>query len=218
MSEKIKFHLLTTALLFIASIVLLSICWGGEGSRSESAGKPQNEKYKYLGAVVCMECHTKEELGKQFQAWTGSEHARAYLVLGTGYPEMIEMQAKGMVEVGHGRDIAQETMRLGMGADCLKCHAKGAELDTSPRESTFHIEDGVQCETCHGPGSGYVIWMREITTENRRKLSPEVQPKMPTMEDCMACHREKPSHAVLKSNPFDFEKAWKNIAHPIPQK
>ena len=215
MSER---NLLTMALLFIALIVLLSIGWGQDWRRGESAGKPQNEKYKYLGAVVCMECHTKEELGQQFQAWTGSEHARAYLVLGTGYPEMIEMEAKGMVEVGHGRDRAQEVTRLGKCDDCLKCHAKGAELDTSLRESTFYFEDGVQCEMCHGPGSGYVIWMREITTENRQKLSSEVQPRIPTMEDCMACHKEKPSHAVLNSNPFDFEKALKKIAHPIPQK
>jgi hypothetical protein len=218
MSERIKFHFLTLAILSIASLVLLSIGWGGDWVRGESTERPQKKKYKYLGAVVCMECHAKEELGKQFQAWTGSEHARAYLVLGTGYPEMIEMQAQGMVEVGHGRDIAREAMRLGTGDDCLKCHAKGAQVDKSFLEPTFHFEDGVQCETCHGPGSGYVIWMREITTGNRPKLASEVQPKMPTMEDCLACHREKPSHAVLKNNPFDFEKAWKKIAHSIPQK
>jgi cytochrome c peroxidase len=130
---------------------------------------------------------------------------------------MIEEKAKSMVEVGHGREIAQEAARLKTDNNCLKCHAKGAQVDKSFLEPTFHFEDGVQCETCHGPGSGYVIWMREIMMGNRRKLSPEVQPKMPTMEDCMVCHREKLSHAVLNSNPFDFEKAWKKIAHPIPE-
>ncbi|HID31445.1 MAG TPA: hypothetical protein EYP19_15795 [Desulfobacterales bacterium] len=226
MPEKTKFFFLA---LFLASAAsgLFFMGRAEMNSRSDSAEKPQKNGYKYMGAAVCMTCHAKEKLGNQSLAWTGSSHARSYLQLRTGRSEMLEKEAKGMVKVGYGRDIAQEAMRLGMGADCLKCHAKGAELDKSLLEPTFHIEDGVQCESCHGPGSEYVAIMRAKwqggkwargQTEKRRKLPPEVRPKMPTKKGCMACHREKPTHAVLKSKPFDFEKAWKQIAHPIPER
>jgi hypothetical protein len=42
--------------------------------------------------------------------------------------------------------------------------------------------------------------------------------KNPTKADCMVCHREKPSHAILKKKPFNYEKAWKRITHPMPEK
>ena len=38
---------------------------------------------------------------------------------------------------------------------CLKCHVLGKDIDPAELESTFNKEDGVQCETCHGPGSEY---------------------------------------------------------------
>jgi len=127
---------------------------------------------------------------------------------------MIEAEAKEMVEVGHGRAIAQEAMRLGEDTDCLKCHTMAVGVDTSFLEPTFHIEDGVQCETCHGPASGHVAMMMR-----KKGASPtEAQLERPTKEDCMMCHHEKPSHAVLKRKPFNSEKAWKKIAHPMPKK
>lgn len=211
MLGKTKFFLFTMTILIIVAIVLLSIGWGGEESRSEAGEKFQ--KYKYVGAAVCMECHAKEKLGKQFQTWTGSRHARSYLALGTGRPEMIREEAKGMVEVGHGRDVAKKAMRLKIDTNCLKCHATGTEVDKSFWKPTFHIEDGVQCEACHGPGSGHAAWMKE----KKGKLPPEARLKRPTREDCMSCHKKKSSHAVLQGKPFNFEKTWKKIAHPIPK-
>ncbi len=213
MSEKTKILFFTMALSSVA-IALFSIGWGKVGSRFQSADKSQEDgRYKYVGVIGC-KCHMNKKLGRQFQVWTGSKHARSYLVLETGHPEMVDEEAKGMVEVGYGRIIAQEAMRLGVDTDCLKCHATSAGVDTSLWEPTFHVEDGVQCEACHGPASGYMAMMMG----KKGKLPPEVRPKMPTKEDCMVCHREKPSHAVLKAKPFDFEKAWKKIAHPIPKK
>jgi cytochrome c peroxidase len=216
MSEKTKFLFFTVALALVA-IVLFSIGWGKMGGGFESADKPPETQYKYVGSARCMTCHTKEGLGGQFEAWIESKHSRSYLVLGTGCPKVIEEEAKSMVEVGHGKAITREAMRLGENIDCLKCHATAADVDTSFWEPTFHFEDGVQCETCHGPGSGHVAKMMK-----KKGQSPPnnvlLIPKMPTKEDCMVCHKEKPSHAVLKSKPFNFEKTWKEIAHPMPKK
>ena len=208
MPEKAKSFLFA---LVLASVVAVLFCigWG----RSQPAEEPQEGTCKYVGASGCT-CHQKEGLGGQVQRWTGTGHARSYLVLRTGRPEMIEDVAKPMVEVGHGRAIAQEAMRLGEDTNCLKCHTTAADVDTSFWEPTFHIEDGVQCEACHGPASRHVAMM----TGKKRPLPTEARLKRPTKEDCMACHREKSSHAVLKSKPFNYEKAWKRIAHPMPKK
>ena len=35
---------------------------------------------------------------------------------------------------------------------CLGCHATGAEAEEWEKDETFHVEDGVQCEKCHGRG------------------------------------------------------------------
>jgi len=207
MPEKTKFFFFVFILVSMAALVVL-MGW----DRSGSAEKFQ-EGAKYVGAAGCR-CHQQERLGGQVQRWTGTGHARSHLALGTGCPEMIEAEAKGMVDVGHGRAIAQEAMRLGEEPHCLKCHATAAGVDTSFLEPTFHIEDGVQCEACHGPASGHVAMMM-----GKKGTSPtEARLKRPTKEDCMACHHEKPSHADLKGKPFDCGKAWKKIAHPMPGK
>ena len=38
---------------------------------------------------------------------------------------------------------------------CLGCHATASDVEAWQLDPTFHIEDGVQCERCHGPGSEY---------------------------------------------------------------
>jgi hypothetical protein len=206
--KKAGFFLFILVLILVAAI-LLFMGW----DRSGFAEKSQEGTSKYLGAAGCR-CHQQEGLGGQVQRWTGTGHARSYLALGTGCPEMIEAEAKGMVEVGHGRGVAQEAMRLGEDTHCLKCHATAAEVEPAFLEPTFHIEDGVQCEACHGPAGGHVAVMM-----GKKGTSPtEARLKRPTKEDCMACHHEKPSHAGLKGKPFNCEKAWKKIAHPMPKK
>ena len=40
-------------------------------------------------------------------------------------------------------------------AICLGCHTTAAQAEDWEKDPTFHLEDGVQCEKCHGPGSEY---------------------------------------------------------------
>lgn len=206
MPERTKFFLFTVLLVLLVALVFMG--WDRSGSAEKF-----REGAKYVGAAGCR-CHQQERLGGQVQRWTGTGHARSHLALGTGCPEMIEAEAKGMVEVGHGRAIAQEAMRLGVDTSCLQCHATAAEVDTAFLEPTFHIEDGVQCEACHGPASGHVA----VMTGKKGASKAEARLKRPTKEDCMACHHEKASHAGLKGEPFDCGKAWKKIVHPMPKK
>ena len=88
---------------------------------------------------------------------------------------------------------------------CLKCHATGGGYTTNAFLETFDLRDGVQCESCHGPGSDYAskgVMQDEAAARAKglRKVS---------VETCRSCHRDS------SKKKFDFAAAVKKIAHPI---
>jgi YVTN family beta-propeller protein len=95
---------------------------------------------------------------------------------------------------------------------CLGCHATAADAEDWEKAEGFRLEDGLQCEACHGPGSEYAT--KEVMSD--RNLAMMRGLKMPAKEDCRVCHRAKGSHdRVLATKQFDIEQAWRSIAHPI---
>ena len=154
----------------------------------------------YVGARSCASCHQGKGFGHQCSQWLLSKHARAYAVLAR--PE-----ARKIAELS---GISQEPQECAL---CLGCHATGAHVEAWEREDTFHIEDGVQCEKCHGPGSEY---MGEAIMMDREQAQ-RAGLMFPDMGDCLVCHQEKGSHvAIHQLDTLDMEKALKDIAHPTP--
>ena len=92
-------------------------------------------------------------------------------------------------------------------ARCLKCHAPLAEKAPELKA------EGVSCETCHGPGSGYrkLAIMKDKAEAVKNGLvlygSPEA-----IKTQCLKCH-DNP-HGIK----FDFASAWDKIKHPVPGK
>jgi YVTN family beta-propeller protein len=155
----------------------------------------------YIGSQACGTCHDGHAMGHQFSKWRLTAHARAYTAL--ALPESREItRLSGLLEEPH-----QSRM-------CLGCHATAADSEIWERDPGFHLEDGLQCEACHGPGSEYAP--EHIMRD--RNLAMQHGLKMPTKDDCMICHRTKGSHdGVLRRKPFDLEAAWLAIAHPSPK-
>ena len=151
----------------------------------------------YVGAEVCGECHDGPQRD-QFNRWYLSPHARAYAAL--ALPEAAEIaRISGIDEDPFSSPI------------CLGCHATASDVEAWQLDPTFHIEDGVQCERCHGPGSEYMPAgvMADLDAAMAAGL------RKPDSSTCMVCHKEKGSHtAVLEVWPFDYEKALARIAHP----
>ncbi len=186
-----------------------AVCWlalltvaGAVGLAAGAEGEPV-----YVGVGVCLSCHA----GNAGVPWTATAHARSYLVLGTGYEEMVLGNAHRMVDIGHGREIVEAAERLGQETDCLSCHATAAGATTAQRAETFHLEDGVQCEACHGPGGEHVAQRR--AAEIGEDSNVELKRLKATLDGCQRCHRPKPSHAVLETEPFEPAARWKTIAH-----
>jgi len=167
----------------------ISICWAGGGA---------DKNHVYVGARVCATCHQNESMGHQFSKWLASKHAGAYAILA-------KPEARKIADLS---GIPREPQEAPM---CLGCHATGAHAEDWEKDNTFYVEDGVQCERCHGPGSEYM----DAAVMTDRDTAVKAGLMIPKMLDCLGCHEVKGSHvAVHKLPKIDMEKAWRDIAHP----
>lgn len=155
--------------------------------------------FSYIGAEACGMCHKTEKQGSQLSIWKNSNHAKAYETLKSEKANQIAKE-KGF------STPAVET------PECLKCHVTGYNVDASMLGKKFKVEDGVQCETCHGPGSAYkdmkIMKDRTLAVKNGLIIHEEKE------KFCIGCHNaESPTYTG-----FDFEEYWSKIAHNIPKK
>jgi len=113
---------------------------------------------------------------KEYEIWKNSPHAKAFdSLLGTQKKE----------------------------GQCLICHQ--LPLSNVSHDSTALLEQGVQCESCHGPGRYY----SKSYVMKDKELSQVLGLLPQTPQVCLQCHN---SQAPM-STPFDIESAWKKIAH-----
>lgn len=156
----------------------------------------------FIGTKKCGMCHKKESAGEQLKIWQGSKHANAFKTLQSADADKIAAD-KGF------KTKAAET------PECLVCHATGYDLDAKMLEKNFKVEDGVQCETCHGAGSGYKS--KKTMQDHAKAVAAgmvEYKDQAAIKTQCETCHNEK--SPTFKA--FDFEKKWAEIAHPVPKK
>ncbi len=151
------------------------------------------QNFKYIGAPKCKMCHNKPDKGEQYNKWMESPHANAMKTLGTAAAKEIA-SAKGIA------DPATD-------AACIKCHSTVGAIEAS-LVSGIKIEEGVSCESCHGPGSRYkgAAIMKDL------ELAQENGLIIPTEKVCKGCHNEE--SPTYKG--FDFASASAKIAHPDP--
>jgi hypothetical protein len=120
------------------------------------------EDFSYVGRWPCWTCHYGIKKGLVYEKWAESPHARTFETL---------------------KAVGQEK-----NPQCLQCHTTGfnaggyqvGDLDGS----TF---EGVGCESCHGPGSGY----KPISIMKDKKKCLEYGLIEPTEEVCKKCHNKK---------------------------
>jgi len=156
---------------------------------------------KYVGVKMCAICHRSDKQGKQFDIWQKTKHADAYKALLTPKAEEFA-KARGL------------TKPAAESPECLGCHTSAASMDPKLVEKTFDFKDGVQCETCHGPGSKF----KDMTTMKNKEKA--IAAGMSDFKDaatiekfCRTCHNEKsPSYKEFK-----FDEMWGKIKHTIPK-
>jgi coenzyme F420-reducing hydrogenase gamma subunit len=153
----------------------------------------QAEAPSYVGAKKCKACHLK-----QFQTWELTRMAKSFELLRPG----VAAAAKQKANLDPKKDYTHDEK-------CLGCHTTGygkpggfVSLEKTPELV------GVQCETCHGPGSEY-LKEGAMTLKNKEYKRAELV-KLGLVavgpETCASlCHNSK-SPFVGKDYVFDYEK------------
>jgi hypothetical protein len=152
--------------------------------------------YKYVGVDKCAGmCHKGDAKGKQLEIWQDSKHSQAYKTLQTPEADKIAKD-KGFTTP------AAETPA------CLKCHVLGKDIDPAELDATFDKTQGVQCETCHGPGSEY----KKISIMKDKQQAKDNGLLVPDEAFCKTCHNtDSPSYKEFK-----FDEFWAKIKHTDP--
>lgn len=155
---------------------------------------------QYIGVQACGMCHKKAATGDQLGQWTGSTHAGAFATLAS--------EAAKKIATERGIADAQKA------PECLECHvtqpAEGHVATPRKGKEGFLVEHGVQCETCHGPGSEYKS--RKIMKDHDASVAAGMV--VPDQALCETCHNDRsPTYAG-----FNFEEMWAQVNHPNPTK
>jgi len=147
-----------------------------------ASGTMLAQNFKYIGAPKCKMCHNKPDKGEQYNKWLEGPHANA----------MTKLSAE------EAKD-----------PKCLKCHSTVGHIDAK-LVSGIKAEEGVSCESCHGPGSMY----KGASVMKNQKVALTKGLILPTEEVCKTCHNEE--SPTFKG--FDFAEYSAKIAHPNPAK
>jgi len=183
----------------IASILTVLVALSFGLAVLVSADEDAKPKYDYIGVAKCKTCHKKESTGDQFGKWSAGPHAKAFEVLAS---EKAVAKAK---ELGLG-DPQKEPK-------CLGCHVTAFPVMGDLENQTITMEEGVSCESCHGPGSGYksLKTMKALTAGEIEPAS--VGLVLPDEKTCVGCHNpENPFHKE-----FVFKDYYAKIKHEIPE-
>jgi len=153
------------------------------------------QNFKYIGASKCKMCHVKPATGEQYNIWLKGPHAGAMKTLASDEAKKIA------TEMG----IADPTTDPA----CISCHSTVGVVDKKLVASA-KIDEGVSCESCHGPGSMY----KGASVMKKRELALTKGLVIPDEALCKTCHNEKsPTY-----KPLNYEEALAKIAHPNPAK
>lgn len=170
---------------------------------------------QYVGVKKCKSCHKKKKLGNAYKIWTDTKHSHSYKTLLTAKAKKDGKRA--------GLKTSPEKA-----FECLVCHVTAPEAPRSKFKKTFKVEDGITCESCHGPGSRYrkkkiMKKLRKEYKQGGNKLAKKYEYDHGSESTCAdRCHKEELTinGVTYKNNfykKFDIKKEMKTIAHPLPE-
>ncbi|MFQ6113890.1 MAG: cytochrome c family protein [bacterium] len=182
---------------YLASCLILFVTFLKVEAQEKKEAEPT---FKYGGVATCKACHLTKKSGAQYKIWQKSAHAKAYETLKT--PAAKEFAKKAGIE----DPLKSEK--------CLKCHVTAFGVDEKLKGAKLTMEEGVSCESCHGPGSGYKG--KKVMTDiyEGKVEGAKYGLVQPTEEVCVTCHNEEsPSYKKFK-----YAERVAKIAHPVPKK
>ncbi|MBT8045553.1 MAG: cytochrome c family protein, partial [Pontiella sp.] len=162
---------------------------------------------KLIGTKKCAMCHKKDDKGNQYGKWQSLKHSKAYEVLATAEAKAVAAKL--------GIDDPQSSGK------CLKCHSTAYYFTETLQSEAVAVEDGVSCESCHGPGADY----KKKSVMESREASIAGGMVYPAKEkSCTLCHNDSnpnwdPNRYTLPDGSktgFDVNQAYEKVKHERP--
>ena len=168
------------------------------------------KEHLYVGAAKCKSCHKKEMIGNQFEKWQKGPHAKAFETL-KGDKALKVAKEKGLTQPPHENP------------ECLKCHVTAHGVAAAQIRYPIKPSDGIQCESCHGPGSDYR--KKKVMSDEKKATAAGLWLADKDEKVCTVCHNDKsPSWDPKKfkladgsSVGFNYDQAKEKIKHEIPE-
>lgn len=160
-----------------------SLQGGGEKSLALSGAPDGAGKYTGPGSCASTSCHggiqprtDNRVLQNEYSTWiVKDKHSKAYMALTGNVGERMA----GILELGKAETAPK----------CLACHA--LDVPTADRARTFELSEGVSCESCHGPASGWLGPHTERDWAHEKSLSlgmVDTRNLTQRTEKCLSCH------------------------------
>ncbi len=174
--------------VFTLSLCALSALYADESKSDLPVGQDADmrpsDHYEYVGTKKCRMCHPQ-----QYKSWHTSAKGNSFDALKPGMAKELKLRI--------GLDLAKDYTS---DSRCLECHTVGfgkpsgyAIPKPDDKRSRKHASarEGVGCESCHGPGSGYIKIMQDISRSDRMYDPSELAAhgRHPVDQSvCLTCH------------------------------
>jgi len=160
---------------------------------------------KYIGSDKCKSCHSAAESGDQYGAWKNTQHSKAFERLASDEAKKLA-SAKGIADPQKADE-------------CVKCHVTAFGVPDDQIKKGFDRTQGIQCETCHGPGEAHMKARFAAAAKGDASKGPVQVPAdeiiaAPKMDTCVKCHNEQSPNY----KPFCFHEFEAKIRHLNPKK
>ncbi|MFA6425256.1 MAG: multiheme c-type cytochrome [Phycisphaerae bacterium] len=167
-----------------------------------------NKGASYVGIDKCKMCHIK-----QYNSWKTTKMAKTFDVL----KPAASAEAKTKFKLDPQKDYTTD-------AKCLECHTTGfgmpggykipqaGDLKDTARAKA---NEGTTCESCHGPGSKFVVIHKDVMMKKRKHTLDELYKAGQRKVDagtCTACHNQRNPVAEPDYH-FDYEKHKSEDTH-----
>jgi hypothetical protein len=135
------------------------------------------EGASYVGSAVCMGCHALGPGDGPAGLWIASRHSRAFHTLSSD-------QARTLAA---GREEYRDMSAPSQDQRCLACHVTSPRVPVGSFAENSSLEEGVGCESCHGPGGSYA----NAETMGDREAFLAMGGRIPDELTCRRCHRDQ---------------------------
>jgi len=161
----------------------------------------EEDKYGYVGSGKCKMCHMEA-----YKSWEETKHAKAFDLL---KPDQAA-EAKAKHNLDPKKDYTKDEA-------CLDCHTVGFKHkdgfaiveDPAKAEKIVKNLGAVGCENCHGPGSEYTEYHKQIKKDKSTYTWDQMAEKGMVKIDqdlCNKCHNDKsPTYEEGKAVKLDPE-------------